>query len=112
MLNLKKLEKRLDEALEKETSESLIGWIEGKEKVDKMTDEYKTTVIFKKWQDGDVIALFPEEKFGEYISSYMHVGQHSEATPALLNDLENATPQEFFDLKSELESIGYNLEVL
>lgn len=71
----------------------------------------RVKVTFRKFPDGDIIALFPEMKTGKKISSYMHVGQHSEASPELLQDLEAATPEEYKDLEIELECIGYNLEV-
>ena len=39
----------------------------------------KTTVIFRKWNDGSVIAVFPyipAGRDGAYPQSYEHVGQH------------------------------------
>ena len=77
----------------------------------------KTVVIFRKFKLGDVVALFPElltsrSNNGEqFILSYMHVGQHSDASPTLINSLSPATANEYRDLKNELISIGYDLEV-
>lgn len=73
----------------------------------------KTNVIFKKWEDGQIIALFPNDSFDldGNITSYMHIGQHSGASPDLLFELESASPEEYKDLKEELESIGYKLNI-
>lgn len=70
-------------------------------------------VIFKKFEEGDIIALFPELTFGfgDTITSYMHVGQHSEASPELLTDLDSATESEYKALSIELTDIGYNLDI-
>lgn len=80
-------------------------------------DTTKTKVIFRKWkEDGDIIALFPELNHANgaanrgNIMSYMHVGQHGEASESLLRErsrLVTATEEEAADLKAELESIGY-----
>ena len=76
-----------------------------------------TKVIFKKrplevdrsgvygW---GVIVLFPDMKNWEYIWSYEHLWQHSDASPDLLDELENATPEEYNDLLKELVSIWYD----
>ena len=72
----------------------------------------KDTVFFRKFEDGSIIALFrdlPDSKF--FITSYMHIGQHSGARPELIDELQEASPKEYGDLKEELESIGYNLEI-
>lgn len=67
-------------------------------------------VRFKKFPEGDVLALFYELPAGNgYITSYQHVGQHSAAAPELLTDLEDATPEEYEELKKELIAIGYDL---
>ena len=87
----------------------------------------KTTVIFRlfkpsKCKDpynpnyskgGEVIALFPYEiadKHGNIVS-YMHIGQHGVSSPLLIADTVPAKPEEYADLKKELESIGYVLDV-
>ena len=73
----------------------------------------KTKVIFRKFPEGDVIALFPEEKADNqyHCASYQHIGQHSPASVALCHQLEKATPPEFAPLKAELEQLGYDLTV-
>tara|TARA_R110001606_G_scaffold3931_2_gene18841 strand:+ start:2265 stop:2516 length:252 start_codon:yes stop_codon:yes gene_type:complete len=77
-------------------------------------------VTFRKFPDGDVIALFPKNKARcglvarngrQFIMSYMHIGQHGSATDDLIDDLSIATANEYSDLKAELLSIGYELEV-
>ena len=74
-------------------------------------------VTFRKFTDGDVIALFPKLFTGQdndsnqFIMSYMHIGQHGDASDDLIDDLSPATSDEYSDLKAELTSIGYELEV-
>jgi hypothetical protein len=57
----------------------LLGWINCTKKTTEMD-----IVVFRKFKDGDVIALFPEMKHGQFINSYMHIGQHGDATPDLI----------------------------
>ena len=74
-------------------------------------------VTFRKFPDGDVIALFPKLFEGQdnhgkqFILSYMHIGQHGGASDDLIDELSPATADEYSDLKAELTSIGYELEV-
>lgn len=76
-------------------------------------DTEKTTVIFRKWKNGEIIALFPYEIWNRSdITSYMHVGQHSGACyGGCIRETKLAKPNEYEPLKKELETIGYNLEV-
>jgi hypothetical protein len=73
-----------------------------------------TQVQFKKFEDGEVIALFPNEEWDlkGNIASYIHLGQHGGASKELLDDLDPATKEEYQELKNELEGIGYQFEVL
>jgi hypothetical protein len=71
----------------------------------------KEKVVFRKFEDGEVIALFPETRTSRWIGSYMHIGQHGDATPDLLTELEPATEEEYKSLADGLKSIGYNLEI-
>lgn len=80
--------------------------------------EPRTRVVFRKWSDGQVIALFPgDETFklsrGHFCGSYQHIGQHSEADTSLIQLLKPAAPEEYADLKAELEGepYGYRLAV-
>ena len=68
-------------------------------------------VIFRKWPDGNVIALFPQivaSVNGYLCQSYEHVGQHGAASPGIVRNTRPAIPKEYKELKKELERIGYN----
>jgi len=69
-----------------------------------------TKITFRKFPDGEIIALSPDtiaDQNGN-IDSYMHVGQHSAASPDLLTDLQKATKEEYTDLLEELINlVGY-----
>lgn len=79
-------------------------------------DEEKTKVVFRKdKEDGDIIAVFVEDKQdNDMIGCYAHLGQHSTMSLDYYNnDTIPATPEEYKDLKTELENIvGYNLEIV
>ena len=74
-------------------------------------DADKTKVIFRKYKDGDIIALFPDlQASSHFCESYMHAGQHGGADyQSVIADTSLATWDEYEDLQEELESIGYNL---
>lgn len=77
-------------------------------------DEFKTVVVFRKYKEGDVIALFPEEFIDLYgnCACYMHVGQHgSVAYSGVVYNTRPAMPKEYRTLKLELEGLGYRLDV-
>jgi len=79
-------------------------------------NESKTKVVFLKFPQGDIIAMFPEipgtNKPGDCLS-YQHTGQHGAASTELLRELQPATPEEYAPLKSELENhFDYHLEVI
>lgn len=78
-------------------------------------DKHITKVSFRKWKK-DIIALFPyilTDIKGYLCSSYMHIGQHSSADyNGIVNQSKPAKEDEYKDLKKELESLGYNLEVI
>lgn len=70
-----------------------------------------TKVIFRKFKNGEVIALFPQEpatRDGWECMSYMHVGQHGSADPMIVHGTKPAKWAEFVELLRELQSIGYN----
>lgn len=74
-------------------------------------------VIFRKYSDGDIVAMFPEiavDQIGYNCQSYMHVGQHSAASPQeVLKQTKPATPMEYAVLQDELERVvGYNLKMI
>lgn len=80
-------------------------------------DTEYTEVVFRKWKDGDIIALFPYD-FDDYngilCNSYMHVGQHSSADYFhIVGNSRLATKEEYQDLFNELENhVGYKLKVI
>ena len=78
-------------------------------------DKEKTKVIFRRWLNGSVIALFPEiaaDTTGRYCQSYMHVGQHGAASPTLVSNTKPASKEDYQGLFDELTKLGYNLEVI
>lgn len=80
-------------------------------------DTEVTKVVFRVWKkQGTVLALFPEQPddvLGKYCSSYEHIGQHGGADYVhCIQATRPATPEEYADLKAELESIGYNLKIV
>ena len=77
----------------------------------------KTPVVFRKWNNGDIIALFPmiqADNQGLLCTSYMHIGQHGGASYwRVIAQTVPATPAEYADLLVELKAIGYdNLRVM
>ena len=78
-------------------------------------DAEKTKVTFRKEKNpDDIFAVFPELKadLKGNITCYAHIGQHSACHPTYYKHLRKAKPEEYADLKAELESLGYNLEVI
>jgi len=63
----------------------------------------KDKVAFRKFSDGQVIALFPELPCDDRgnITSYMHIFVKSKP----------AKPEEYAELHAELQRIGYDLEI-
>lgn len=76
-------------------------------------NETVTRVVFRKFDDGEVIALFPEMEWDNQglITSYLHNGQHGGASRTLTRDTSLASLEEYADLKKELEGQGYILDV-
>ena len=71
--------------------------------------------IFRKFSNGDVIALFPEvpgDSNPFTCSSYMHVGQHGSASAFPGRDTTPATHEEYSPLLAELKRIGYEIRVV
>lgn len=65
-------------------------------------------VNFRVFDEGDVIALWEEDGSNDkWLQSYQHIGQHSDASRELIDDLRPATQEEKASLISELNSIGY-----
>lgn len=68
-------------------------------------------VVFRKWpksKGGEVIALFcntASDCCPGMVMSYMHIGQHGEASRHLGASLKLATPEEYAPLLTELQSV-------
>jgi hypothetical protein len=83
-------------------------------------DLHKTKVIFRIDIKGDftrpvdVFAMFPEHKENnDCVSGYTHIGQHSAYHyEGCIKDSRFATEEEYLSLKQELESLGYNLQII
>ena len=93
--------------INKESAQVLVEWL---------TENFitKTQVMFRFWR-GEVIALFPYLLWNHKgnVTSYMHVGQHGEADYyGIIRGSKPATEDQYKDLFQELESIGYNLEIV
>ena len=69
-------------------------------------------VVFRKWNDGQIIALFPYEPWSHnnyMTTSYMHIGQHGSADyTGVISQTTLANKYEYKELLSELRLIGYN----
>lgn len=79
------------------------------------TDEV-TPVVFRKWpksEGGEILALFPADEEGQYrVGSYIRMGGHGAADYLIcMQTTKPAKPEEYADLKAELERIGYKLKV-
>ena len=83
------------------------------------TDDFKTDVMFRKIKGGEdqgtIEAFFPyciEDHVGNVLS-YAHLGQHCTSFwDYVLFRTIPAKENEYKALKSELESIGYNLNIV
>ena len=65
-------------------------------------------VIFRKFPEGDVVALLPEcEANPGQVVCYQHVGQHGEADRNIAQWTLPATEAEYASLLRELHAIGY-----
>lgn len=67
------------------------------------------TVHFRVFPDGGVIALWEQD--APMLGSYMHIGQHGDASRELLTELDKAKPHQFLALLDELERIGYDVTI-
>lgn len=77
--------------------------------------EEKTIVLFRKYPEGDILAIFPEipsDAWGYECTVYQHLGQHGGGDcRGMMQATKPAKPSEYKALKKELEQIGYVLEV-
>lgn len=78
-------------------------------------DTFKTRAVLRRFKDGgDLLALFPDEDYGNgLIMSYQRVGQHSGADYTYCISASIPVSElEAKPLVRELESIGYNLQII
>jgi hypothetical protein len=65
--------------------------------------------------DGHVLAYFPFDYYNgdNYTRTcYCHIGQHSACVPDYVSNLQEANPEQYKDLYSELLKIGYLPQVI
>lgn len=78
-------------------------------------DTEVTEVIFRKFKNGRVLALFPyltERTMGDCMS-YMLLGQHGGASLSIVYSTKLATEEEYKSTYSELTNdFGYNLKII
>lgn len=71
--------------------------------------------IFRIDREGNVYALFPElpaDNYGRFCTCFQHIGQHSAADyHGCIANSRPAKPEEYADLKAELEQRGYELAI-
>lgn len=81
-----------------------------------MKNKDKTVVVFRKYKDGGIIALFPMIAYDakKYtIESYMRIGQHCAAWyDEVLKHTKLATAEEYASLKEELENEPFCYEFI
>lgn len=74
-----------------------------------------TVVLFRKYQNGEVVALFPDIPFDDKgnVSCYSHIGQHSAADyEGVIADTLPASQPEYRTLLEELKKAKYtDLEI-
>ena len=79
-------------------------------------DTHETPVIFRRFRDGEIIAIFPTlpgTNSPDSCADYVHVGQHGHCDPhAVVGMTARAKPTEYAALFHELTAIGYRLKVI
>ncbi len=82
-------------------------------------DKNKTRVIFRMTKEtentsSECIAFFPDSENAnpDYIGSYMHVGQHSDAHIDFMKECKTAKYIDWRPLYNELSGLGYNMSVI
>jgi len=72
-------------------------------------------VVFRKFEDGEIIALFPDIKFSypNYtIMSYMHIGQHEEVDHHIITQQTKlATEEDYQSLLNEISNIYHEYDI-
>lgn len=76
----------------------------------------KEKVMFRKYNNGEVVAVFPYIQAGKYksiVQCYQHVGQHGQADYHYFIALTKpASEREYMPLYRELLAIGYDLQII
>lgn len=70
-----------------------------------------TKVVFRVYDNGEVVALFPQVQADPNgnCTSYVHNGQHGAATYShVIKTTKPATEEQYTPLLEELKSLGYN----
>lgn len=70
----------------------------------------QTKVVFRKYRNGEIIALFPQtgDRYNYEVMSYLHIGQHGGADyTGVIRQTKPANANEYADLLAELKYIGY-----
>ena len=92
--------------------------LEPKKSVDENIDDMTKVQFLVNDNDpsnNDVFAYFPEENHdvgGKFKMSYSHIGQHSACHPEYARESRPATTEEYGELKNELETLGYKLDIM
>ena len=73
----------------------------------------KIKVLFRKTKDGEIIAFFPEmtANYGKMMS-YMHIGQHGEASIEFYWETKKAAEDEYRPLLEEMKAIYDDFELV
>lgn len=73
----------------------------------------KTVVVFRKFPDGEIVAIFPYVIDAPHrVMTYMHVGQRSNMDyHRVVSDTRPAKAREYASLLKELTQIGYDLDI-
>jgi hypothetical protein len=70
----------------------------------------KVKFVYSKQFD-EVTAVFINE-FTDLLDCYAHIGQHSICSKEWVNEQKPATKKQYLPLLKELQSIGYEVEIL
>ena len=78
-------------------------------------DNFKTDVMFRVESDGAILAVFPHdvETNAGHVAAYTNKGQHTTVDyNYCIKNCKPAKPEQYADLKRELEGIWYSLNIV
>lgn len=79
----------------------------------KTTKEKVKVQFLHNLKSDEIFAFFPEMDFNSYFkTAYAQTGQHSACSTDYAKESIAATPEQYEALKLELETIGYELEII